>query len=128
MNKLHFGWEVERRAEGWLLARSGPGTRVAARNFRCKSGEIDLVLEVPLSGAGGGTELVFVEVRARTAASSWVDGIGSVSFPKQRRLAKAIRIYLAGYRGPARRVRLDLLAWDGREWTHLRNVWLPDGL
>ncbi|MCM2279367.1 MAG: YraN family protein [Oligoflexia bacterium] len=100
-------------AEAYLLA-AGNRT-LLARNFRCKAGEIDLVFEER------GVELVFVEVRCRLKGG-WVDGVSSVTFGKQRRLKRAIAQFLARYRGQARSARVDLLAWDGKAWEHLRDL------
>ncbi|MCM2324562.1 MAG: YraN family protein [Oligoflexia bacterium] len=114
-----MGHRIERLAEEYLLTEV---SRICvARNFRCKSGEIDLVLEETL--AGGRTELVFVEVRCRREGS-WVGGIESVTFPKRQRLKRAIAQFLCQYRGGAASVRVDILGWDGRSWETARNVWL----
>jgi putative endonuclease len=91
------------------------------RNYRCKGGEIDLVLEEEVSS--GQFELVFVEVRSR-GAGAWVSGVETVDFRKRLKLSRTIRYFLAGYRGRAKSLRVDLLAWDDGVWTHLRNVWL----
>lgn len=118
--------EIGRRIEGWAREwfLRNEGGRLLESNFRCKSGEVDLIFEVEGSG---GIELVFVEVRGR-AEPGWVGPIESVTFPKQLRLSRAIRQYLARYRGPAMCVRLDLLGWDGSHWTHVRNVWPIPGM
>lgn len=80
---------------------------------------MDIVLEE-------GPELVFVEVRARVQ-SAMSDGIASVGFKKQLRLRQTIEFYLTNYRGEAKTVRVDILAWDGRKWTEARNVQLAGG-
>jgi putative endonuclease len=110
--------EIGSEIEGWALEwfRNTQGGRLLERNFRVRSGEIDLIFEQ-------GEELVFVEVRGRPSSGNWVDGLESLTFPKLLRLSRAIRQYLAAYRGPARSARLDLLAWDGRSWRHARNLW-----
>ena len=50
------GAAAENIAAAWLQRR---GLRLLTRNFRCKAGEIDLVLE-------DGDQLVFAEVRYRS--------------------------------------------------------------
>jgi Holliday junction resolvase-like predicted endonuclease len=121
---LEFGLAVERRAEEWFLKRFGG--RLFARNYRIRGGEIDLVFECPCSKGSESElelELVFVEVRARLPGN-WVNGFESVGGPKQRRLSRAIRHFLANYRGDARSLRIDILDWNGAEFRHYPNVWI----
>lgn len=67
-----------------LLERSG--LRLLERNFRGKTGEIDIV-------ALDGAQLVFVEVRART--NRFFDSAaGSVNFRKQQRLVRTAQLFL----------------------------------
>lgn len=79
------GEAAEDRALRYLQAR---GLSVIARNYRCKTGEIDLVMR-DVAGT-----LVFVEVRARVARSAQRFGgaAASVTPAKQRRLIAAPRI------------------------------------
>ncbi len=63
------------------------GLSYLARNFRCREGEIDLVMR-------DGETLVFVEVRARRSRSGLERAAESVGLPKQRRLARAALRYL----------------------------------
>ena len=115
------GLEIEKLACVWFTREFQ--AKLIASNHRCKWGEIDLIFEV--SAADGALELVFIEVRCRRPGN-WQDGIESVDRIKQRKLLRAIRHYLAQYRGKASSVRLDILAWDGTEWDHLENVILRD--
>lgn len=116
-SRLHFGKAMEEKALEWFKARHSD-CRLLARNYLIRGGELDLVLE----DAG---ELVFVEVRARLPGSIQ-SGLESVTLPKQLRLRRAIRHFLARYQGPARSARFDILAWDGSQWSHYPDVWLPD--
>jgi len=79
----------------------GRGLRLVARNYRCRHGEIDLVMR-------DGDTLVFVEVRFRRStrfggAASSVDG------HKQQRLAAAAGHYLQSHPSPLA-CRFDVLA------------------
>lgn len=56
INTRRIGTAHERQAETFLKEK---GYRIVARNYRCRSGEIDLI-------ARDGECLVFVEVRYRT--------------------------------------------------------------
>lgn len=119
--KRAFGNRIEERAAQWYTANRG--ARVIARNFLKRTGEIDLILEEKLPD--GRYELVFVEVRARDPRS-WVSGIESVSFPKQRRLQRTAEIFLSQYRGKATRLRFDVMSWDGESWERIHNARLGD--
>jgi putative endonuclease len=88
------------------------GLELVARNFRCKGGEIDLIMKTE-------TELVFVEVRLRTNAS-FGGAAASVSGAKQRRLRIAAQYFLLKNYGPRRwpACRFDVLAHEqnGINW------------
>jgi putative endonuclease len=82
------------------------GLQLLARNFRCRQGEIDLVMR-------DGETLVFVEVRHRR---SGIHGSAaeSVTLHKRRKLMHAAAVYLA--RHPLwhdRDLRFDLITLDG---------------
>jgi putative endonuclease len=113
-----LGASVEREAAHWMKARGG---RLIAQNYRCRVGEIDLILEE--QRPDGQTELVFVEVRARSLGG-WVSGVESVDWKKRRKLSRTIAHFLVHYRGCATAVRVDILGWDGQSWTHLCNAWV----
>lgn len=117
----NLGKAAEELALQYLLSEQGVSRCLIARNYRSRFGEIDLILEEKRES--GEVELVFVEVRARSRGG-WVDGVQSVSFPKQLRLSRVIAKFLSRYSGAAGSVRLDLLSWDGMSFTHLRNVWI----
>jgi len=96
------GDRAERRALDYLLAA---GLRPVARNFACRTGEIDLIMRE-------GKVLVFVEVRARSA-SRYGDAAATVGLAKQLRLARAARHFLhTRWRGPMPPCRFDVLAFD----------------
>lgn len=78
------GAQAEQAAERFLLQR---GLKLLARNFRCRHGEIDLVMQ------DGGT-LVFVEVRLRTRGD-FGGAAASIDARKQRKLILAAQHYLA---------------------------------
>ena len=126
-NALDFGLEVEKSAAEWFLIHH-PTSQLLARNYRCKSGELDLVFEEKVYSdvdgpekAERGVELVFVEVRAR-CEGSWVSAVESIDLRKQKKLRRVIEHFLAQYRGRAHSARFDVLAWDGKHWTHVPNA------
>lgn len=74
---------AEHAAEAYLLAA---GLELRERNYACRSGEIDLVMQ-------DAEVLVFVEVRFR-ARDDYGDALDTVRSSKQRRLARAAANYL----------------------------------
>lgn len=93
------GAAAERIAEAFLLAQ---GLELVERNYRCRRGEIDLVLR-------HGATLVFVEVRLRRSGV-FGGAAASVGSRKQARILAAARHYLAGK--PETRCRFDVVALD----------------
>ena len=82
------------------------GFVVLARNFRCRSGEVDVV-------ARDGDTTVFVEVKERTGASHG-GAREAVTFGKRRRIVRAARIYAAARGLSDSPLRFDVVAID---WT-----------
>ncbi len=95
---IRLGRVGERIAEAGYVR---DGYRVLARNWRCRSGEIDLVLE-------GGGVVVFCEVKARRS-----DAFGhpaeAVDARRIGRLRRAATEWLGAEAG-RRRVRFDVVA------------------
>jgi putative endonuclease len=76
-------------AEDLALAHlESRGLVLLKRNFRCRMGEIDLVMR-------DGAAIVFVEVRLRSRGS-FASAAESVDVRKQRRIITAARFYLSG--------------------------------
>ena len=124
-SSLHYGFRIEREARLWL-ERQHPQWRFLQSNYRWKGGELDLVFEDwTFAQNARPPELVFVEVRAR-GVKGWIDGLQSVTYPKQRRLAQTIRHYLSRYRGPCQSLRLDIVAWNGSSFCYFKAVQLPE--
>jgi putative endonuclease len=89
------------------------GLVVVEANFRCKLGEIDLILR-------DGATLVFVEVRQR-AAGAPVSAAASIGPAKIRRIIRAAQVYLQQLdRLPP--CRIDVVAIDGTHVEWLRNA------
>lgn len=100
----------EGHAAGLMQARGGV---VISRNWRCRAGELDLVV---LDAAG---RLRFVEVRARTGT-----GFGtpaeSVTPDKQRRLRRLAAHWLSENPGRWRQVCFDVVGVDLADPTRPR--------
>ena len=104
--------------EAALAHLRAQGLSLVERNFRCKGGEIDLIMRE----RGG---LVFVEVRDRKDASHG-GAAASVTPAKQRRLITAAQVYLLKL-GKVPPCRFDVVAIEAGTLTWLRNaIELPD--
>ena len=108
-----LGRRAERRAERFLKRK---GLRIIARNYRRRSGEVDLVML-------DGETLVFVEVRYR-GPGAWSSGLESVQRAKQERLMRTAALYLEEHpQHRLRNARFDVVSASRRnyrivcEWT-----------
>ena len=97
------GARLERAAERYLSER---GLRTLARNYRCRGGELDLVMQ-------HGDSIVFVEVRYRRSRA-YGSAAESVDRRKQQRLLRAAEHYLARHGARAGcPCRFDVVALHG---------------
>lgn len=80
---LETGGEGEDLAESFLKSE---GFRIVERNFRCKGGEVDLIVWRK-------EEIHFVEVKAR-GSKAFGDPLESIGEAKQRRISQAAQIFL----------------------------------
>lgn len=104
------GRDWERAA---LLHLTRQGLTAVEENFRCKGGEIDLVMR-------DGATLVFVEVRQR-ADTGHGGAAASITPAKIRRLVRAAQAYLLRF--PATPpCRFDVVAIDGGRIEWLQDV------
>lgn len=97
--KDELGRRGERLAERHLLAR---GYRLVERNWRCRHGEIDLVVR-------DGDALVFVEVKTRTSTAFGhpFEAITPVKLARLRRLAG---VWCEAHPRERGRIRIDAVA------------------
>lgn len=110
------GNEGEDQALAYL---QGKGYRLAARRFRVRAGEIDLIVEQ-------GELLVFVEVKRRMASREGA-GLEAVTPAKRRRLVKAAGEYLLRTEGFSRPLRFDVVEITGRGILHVENAFSAQG-
>jgi putative endonuclease len=101
----------------------GNGLRLLRRNFRCRLGEIDLVM-------ADRDLIVFVEVRFRSS-NQFGSGFDTVTRAKQRRLIAAARAYLARHASDSTTCRFDVMSVTQRnyapEFVWLKNAFDQDG-
>ncbi|WP_188827843.1 YraN family protein [Nocardia camponoti] len=78
------------------------GMEIVARNWRCRYGELDLIVQDPGITA-------FVEVKTRSGL-----GFGTpaeaVTYAKQRRIRQLALLWLSEQGGPYRRIRFDVIS------------------
>ena len=112
-----LGGDGEARAARFLERL---GWRVLDRNWRCSSGELDLV-------CADGDTVVFVEVKAR---GSRLFGAPeeAVTALKRSRLVRSARCYLRDRGLESRPARFDVVAIEGAELRHIRDAFTADGL
>jgi putative endonuclease len=109
-DKQEQGRQWENTAQLYLQRH---GLVLIEANFRCKLGEIDLIMREDRT-------LVFVEVRQR-AAGAQVSAAASISPAKVRRVVRAAQVYLQRYpRLPP--CRIDVVAIDGGRIEWLKNA------
>ena len=113
--RKQMGNTSEEIALEYLIAK---GYRLIQRNFRCKTGEIDLIVQKDDS-------LVFAEVRSRTG-TAYGEPSESVNRKKQNKIRKTARYYL--YCNPSFEkyyCRFDVLSivWQEGE---AKVEWIPD--
>lgn len=89
---LQHGSAAEALAARYLEAR---GLELLACNFRCRFGELDLVMTDP--GVPDRKVLVIVEVRSRRRTNVTTPG-ATITRAKQRRLIGATRFFLLRFR------------------------------
>lgn len=114
-------------AEGETVAcryLEGRGFEVLCRNYRCRSGEIDIVAR------DASNTTVFVEVKDRRVVSHG-EGYEAVTFGKRRRVVRAARLYAAAHGLAESRLRFDVvsISWQGDapEIRHDQDAFDSDG-
>lgn len=116
LSRQSSGEQAERRAERHLLAQ---GLRTLFRNWRCKRGELDLVML-------DGDTVVFVEVRYRLH-SQWGGAAGSVDASKRKKLVLAAQYFLLKEpRWADAPCRFDVVAIEGSDCASAGLNWLKN--
>jgi putative endonuclease len=94
-----LGAAGEDTAAAWYEAA---GYRVLDRNWRCREGELDLVVERP-------GVVVFCEVKTRRG-TGFGEGFEAVTRDKQLRIRRLATRWLAEHRGARRALRFDVVS------------------
>jgi putative endonuclease len=99
-NRRTTGREAEQLAQAYLQEQ---GIRIVCLNWRCPSGEIDIVAEK--DGI-----LRFVEVRSRSTEGRYGTAVQSVNYRKQRQVRETAQVYLYRTKQFERKVQFDVIA------------------
>lgn len=111
-NKRQTGAAYELKAEEYLL---GNGYKILERNFRNRSGEIDLV-------AKKDGVIRFVEVKYRTT-SDYGNPLEAVNARKQNQIRTVAMYYLMKNKlSEWTPCQFDVIAFEGEEMTHIENA------
>jgi putative endonuclease len=112
---LHLltGQHAEEQARAHLEQQ---GLRLLERNYRCKQGEIDLIMR-------DGEALVFIEVRFRKSAT-FGSAIETVTAQKQHKLLAAARHYLQAHHASVP-CRFDVVGITGQA-SNTQIEWIKD--
>ena len=113
MNRKETGDRAERLACVFLTRR---GLQLVTRNYRCRRGEIDIVMR-------DGDSLVFVEVRYRRKAA-FGGAAESVSSAKQARIIHCAKCYMMQHRAWNEPARFDVVCIEGAA-PRPRIAWIP---
>ncbi len=115
-DRARLGARAETLALRWLRRQ---GLELVARNFRCRYGEIDLLMQ-------DGGMLVVIEVRCR-AGASLTSAAQTVDTRKQRRLMRTALAFVAGHRAyEASPLRFDVIGIDGDPGRRSCPEWIRD--
>lgn len=98
-----LGRAGEDAAAAWYTHRGG---EVLARNWRCRDGEIDLIVRL-------GSVVVFVEVKTRSSTRHG-SGFAAVDWRKQRTIRRVARHWLAEQHDWFTELRFDVVDVDAR--------------
>ena len=121
-NNNLIGKDAEDLALQFLLNK---GMRLVDRNYRCKAGEIDLIMQQK------NNELVFVEVRYRKNVN-FGSGAESVNYQKQQKIIKTAEYYLQHHPMysalPCRIDVISISAHDKQARQHAHVDWIPNAI
>ncbi len=103
LSALQFGKQAEQTALDYL---ENSGLIEVTRNFRSRTGEIDLIML-------DRTTLVFIEVRSRNS-NSFISPLETIDYRKQRKIVLTSRFFLQRYKGEYECCRFDIITLTGK--------------
>ena len=113
-NNREKGSSIEEMAASFFIEKK---YTVLERNYRTKTGEIDLIVRDPENGC-----IVFVEVKYRKSMRKGMP-FEAVTPAKQARIYRTAQWYIKEHRlGYSRKYRFDVLSVLDGKITHIRNA------
>lgn len=112
------GQLAEQRALDYLTHQ---GLKLITRNYHCRLGEIDLIMNDPLY-------LIFIEVRSR-ANNDFGGGLASITYAKRQKIIKTTSHYLLTHKIKEQQpIRFDVVSIDGKsgELTWVKDAFNTD--
>lgn len=101
---LKLGQDAEQKALNYLEKQ---GLKLIKRNYYCRLGEIDLIMN-------DHTHLVFIEVRLRTN-TAFGGGLASITYAKRQKIIKTTSHYLLSHKIKEQQaIRFDVVSLDGK--------------
>ena len=111
-NKRMTGSHYEQQVAAFLQKQ---GFEILEMNFRCRSGEIDLI-------ARDGAYLVFVEVKYRSSSMNGY-ALEAIDYRKASQIRRIAQIYLLKKKYPENTpCRFDAAGVDGKHITYIKNA------
>lgn len=117
-NNRQIGMEREKKTAELLTCS---GYKILEKNFRCRSGEVDLI-------ALHQNCLVFIEVKYRKNEKMGY-AAEAVSYYKQKKISRVADYYIQTHCTKIPGCRFDVVAWDGEKVTIYENAfeYIPGG-
>lgn len=118
LNTRAAGKQYEAQAADFLTDH---GYRILEKNFRCRLGEIDLIVEDP---AHEKPVLVFTEVKYRTSPDVAGGPLSAVGIRKQKTISRVAQFYLMrnGLPESGTPCRFDVIAITPEGITHIEDA------
>lgn len=105
----------ETQACDFLTAK---GYKILARNYRCKTGEIDIIAQQKKF-------LVFIEVKTRASSHAFGGPVAAVTPAKQRKIALAATLYIKETALKFDSIRFDIISVLPQQIDHIENAFTP---
>ncbi|CAN7519133.1 YraN family protein [Paenibacillus sp. LjRoot56] len=111
MNKLYkddrkmLGKKGEELAFNYLLEQE---YQIVERNWRCRSGEIDIIAEKS-------NKLIFIEVRTRRPSNRFGTAKESVDYRKQAKVREIAQVYMHRFHKYEQSIQFDVIAVEMSE-------------
>ncbi len=102
-SSVQQGHLAEQTALEFLLSN---GLNLVTRNFRSRTGEIDLIMLE-------NSTIVFIEVRSR-ASNRFMEPIETINHRKIQKIIRTSRIFLQQYKGAYGSCRFDIITLTGK--------------